>query len=271
MSHVTRIKESWHTFEWVTSHLGVIYFLWGSHGTHIKWVTTHTWMSHGTHINKSWHTYEWVMSHIWMGHGTHMNESWHTYEWVMAHICMSHGTHMNKSWHTKCVPWRIHMCAMTWVMANIVMSHIWGTHMRDCHMCAMTHSYVCHDSFICVPWPIHMCDMTHHTYEGLPYVWWMSHGEHIHVMTMNEHMIDFNQVCVSCDLSVRVIHMNMFAMTPSSHIWFLWMNIWLIWMIHINSSCEHVRHDSFITHKILMNAHMTCIIHVCVSCVCPMI
>jgi len=31
------------------------------------------------------------------------------------------------------------------------------------HMCAMTHSYVCHDSFIyafCVPWLIHMCAMT---------------------------------------------------------------------------------------------------------------
>ena len=25
------------------------------------------------------------------------------------------------------------------------------------HMCAMTHSYVCHDAFICVPWRIHMC------------------------------------------------------------------------------------------------------------------
>jgi len=29
----------------------------------------------------------------------------------------------------------------------------------------MTHSYVCHDSFICVPWLIHMCDTTH------SYVW----------------------------------------------------------------------------------------------------
>ena len=25
----------------------------------------------------------------------------------------------------------------------------------------MTHSYMCHDSFICVPWLIHMCAMTH--------------------------------------------------------------------------------------------------------------
>ena len=29
------------------------------------------------------------------------------------------------------------------------------------HMCAMTHSHVCHDSFTCVPWLIRTCDMTH--------------------------------------------------------------------------------------------------------------
>jgi len=26
--------------------------------------------------------------------------------------------------------------------------------LHHCHMCVMTHSYVCHDSFICVPWLI---------------------------------------------------------------------------------------------------------------------
>jgi len=29
------------------------------------------------------------------------------------------------------------------------------------HMCDVTHSYVCRDSFVCVPWLIHMCAMTH--------------------------------------------------------------------------------------------------------------
>ena len=29
------------------------------------------------------------------------------------------------------------------------------------HMCDMTHSRVCQDSFMCVTWIIHMCDMTH--------------------------------------------------------------------------------------------------------------
>jgi len=36
------------------------------------------------------------------------------------------------------------------------------------HMCAMTHSYVCQDPFICAPWLIHMCAMAlTHTYQEI--------------------------------------------------------------------------------------------------------
>jgi len=35
------------------------------------------------------------------------------------------------------------------------------TGLQVIHMCAVTHSSVCHDSFICVTWLIHMHDMTH--------------------------------------------------------------------------------------------------------------
>ena len=115
-----------------------------SHHTHsYEWVTSHSfiWMDHITiiHMNESHHThaYEWVTSHslIWMSHITltHMNESHHThsYEWVTSHsfIGMSRVTHMNE------------------------------THTHVIH--AMTHSCVCHDSFMCVPWLIHVCAMTH--------------------------------------------------------------------------------------------------------------
>jgi len=51
-----------------------------------------------------------------------------------------------------CVPWLIHMCAMTH-------SHVWHDSFRCMtwliHMCAMTHSYVWHNSVIYVPWLIY--------------------------------------------------------------------------------------------------------------------
>jgi len=41
-SHIIHMNDSFHTYEWVMSHV---------------------WMSHVTHMNESCHTYEWVMSH----------------------------------------------------------------------------------------------------------------------------------------------------------------------------------------------------------------
>jgi len=56
------------------------------------------------------------------------------------------------------VSWLIRMCAITH-------PYVWHDSFIRVpgliHMYDMTHSYVCHDSFICVPWLIHMYDMTH--------------------------------------------------------------------------------------------------------------
>jgi len=52
MSHVTRMNESCHTNEWVTSHK------WMSH--EYEWVTSR--------MDASRHTYEWVTSHVWISH-----------------------------------------------------------------------------------------------------------------------------------------------------------------------------------------------------------
>ena len=78
MSHVTHMKASCHTYEWVMSHIC---------------------MSHVTHMNESCHTYEWVVSHIWMSHVTHKNESCHTYECVMTNMYISLVTQINESYH----------------------------------------------------------------------------------------------------------------------------------------------------------------------------
>jgi len=116
MCHVTYVNESWHTYEWVISHV------WWSHITQMKHGQSRCF--HSAVCNESWHMYERVISHVWinsyhtyervsshkwdmahrdvmtpqsaMSHETHMNESCHTYEGVMSHICMRHVTHMNE-------------------------------------------------------------------------------------------------------------------------------------------------------------------------------
>jgi len=118
-------------------------------------------MSHGTNMHESWHKYEWVMSHMWVSNGTHMNESCHT-----RHT----GTYGRHDSFIR-VPWLIRMCAMT----HSYVQH--DSQDMQPHMGDMTHSYVCHDSFVCVPWLIHTCAMTHKTYSHLyrisPYMGWL--------------------------------------------------------------------------------------------------
>ena len=66
-----------------------------------------------------------------------------------------------------CVPWLIHMCAMThlYVCHDSFMCVQCVTHRRNstCIRSTTTHiaSYMWHDPYVCVPWLVHMCDMTH--------------------------------------------------------------------------------------------------------------
>jgi len=101
-----------------------------------------------------------------------------------------------------CVSWLIHVCAL---------SHLFVCH--DSFMCApwrihtyfMTHSYTCHDSFTWVPWLIHMCAMTHLC---------VCHASFIHVPWLNScvprllHMYAMNNLHVRYDL---LIHDTIFA------------------------------------------------------------
>jgi len=138
-----RMRESWHTYEWV------IACLWMSHGTigdsdcgcscHVSWYIwsshAHIWMSHGTQTIESWwkklqkvrlwqlwmeeschayewvmHTYEWVMAQQEAEECGCSNRFFDTCESVMSYIWMDHGTHMNALWH------------------NNVMAHTWMSH-----------------------------------------------------------------------------------------------------------------------------------------------
>jgi len=87
MSHVTHMHESYHTQEWVMSHIC---------------------MSHVTHMHESWHTYERV-SHVEISHVTHLNKLCHTYECVMSHTWMSLVSHVNDACHERVT----HICVMS--------------------------------------------------------------------------------------------------------------------------------------------------------------
>jgi len=84
------------------------------------------------------------------------------------------------------MPWPIHMCSMThsyvchdsfiWVSWLIHMCAM--THSHVCHDSFIwTHSHVCHDSFIWVSWLIHMCAMTHShvCHDSFTCVPWLTH------------------------------------------------------------------------------------------------
>jgi len=90
--HVTHTNESYHVYEWVTSHVR---------------------MSHAPRTNESHPTFAWVtlllrkilrlsrlprrlVYHNTTGHVAHTNASYRTYEWVTSNVWLSHMTHI---WH----------------------------------------------------------------------------------------------------------------------------------------------------------------------------
>jgi len=70
-----------------------------------------------------------------------------------------------------CLPWLIHMCAMThlYVRHDSVMCVPWRIHRQKSYCVHSTRihiaSYMWHDPYVCVTWLGHVCDMTH------SYVW----------------------------------------------------------------------------------------------------
>jgi len=91
--------------------------------------------------------------------------------WLIPACAMTHSPTSHDSFI--CVPWLNHLCAMThshvchddsftrvsW-LTGVVHAVVSGVATKE-NPHPMTHSYVCNDSFICVPWLIHMCAMTH--------------------------------------------------------------------------------------------------------------
>jgi len=138
-------------------HDSCMYVLWLIHIC----ATTHSCMRHepfifhDAHMNESLHIYEWVITHTW--------DRAHIYEWVIAHSCMCNDSFMYAPWNL--VPRPIPICGMTDARAHIpsVRSNVFdlaraSLHEKGqnilpwlIHVCATTHLFVCHDSFMGIP------------------------------------------------------------------------------------------------------------------------
>ena len=77
--------------------------------------------------------------------------------------------------------------------------------LHHCHMCAMTHSYVCHDSFICVPWLIHMRAMTHSYVYHDSFLSQRLHHYHMCTPPHSLHRLYLRILLLSANLSVYPI------------------------------------------------------------------
>jgi len=121
-SSVTRMNESFHTCEWVISHM------W--HDSLIHTCVWHDSFIHTCQSKQRWMSLCMNESRqcIWMSQVNQMNESCHTYEWVMSPChCPSSATRMNESFHT---------CES--VIDTCDMTH---SFIRVCEW--LIHSYVC--------------------------------------------------------------------------------------------------------------------------------
>jgi len=96
-------------------------------------------------------------------------------------------------------------------------------------MCAMTHSYVRHQSFICVPWLIHMCDMTH------AHATWLVRT----VRGLLHMFVYFIRMCYDaliCDMTHSYVRHDSFICAP----WLIHMCAVTHWLIHTVHGLLHL-------------------------------
>jgi len=177
VSHVTRINELCHTYEWVMSHvLTSLLKVWHDSFIRVTWLIhmcamTHPYMWHGifTCVTRIIHKCDMTQPYMW--HDTFIRVTWiihkcdktHPYMWHdtfrrvtrIIHKCDTNQPHMWRDIFI-CVTRFIHTCA--WVsyflcevthMNESFMSHIW--------MPLLTHSCHRYEWGISVTWMRHTC------------------------------------------------------------------------------------------------------------------
>jgi len=120
------------------------------------------------------------------------------------------------------------------------------------HICAMTHSYVCHDSFICVPWLIHKCDINH---SYTIHVTWLihmyviardvTHKHNTHTHNPHTH-INWNRIGLSNPRLPHIWMSHVTHMNESCHTYEWVMSH--IWMSHVRDVTHKHNTHTYTTH-----------------------
>ena len=161
------------------SHVTCEWVIWHVHES------CHVCMSHVA-MNESYHVWMWMSYmhdwyHMWMSHVLY---EWVTSQWVMSYI--NESCHISSTWDMNHA-YHLSFKYVTWLI----------------HVCAMTHWYMWHDSFICVPrhpheiWTMHVW----HVNVSVTHAWFVSGGDesclvwtsHVSYEWVKSHM---NEACL---------------------------------------------------------------------------
>jgi len=107
----------------------------------------HSYVCHDLFICVTWLIHLWDMTYPSVWHDSSIGVTWRIHMWDMTYSCVRHDSFI-------CETWLIPLCDTThpYVRYDSFICETWLIHMWDMthsyHMCGMTHSYVCHGSFI---------------------------------------------------------------------------------------------------------------------------
>ena len=116
MSHGKLKNESWHTYEWGTSHIWMSHDMCG--GGIRSWAADlHSWQHLTAKLRVTWLIHMCDMTHSYVWHDSFVCVTWLIHMCDMTHDSFICVTWLVYVWHVSfiCVPWLIHMCAMTHV------------------------------------------------------------------------------------------------------------------------------------------------------------
>jgi len=213
----------------------------------------HDWSICATWLIHVWYdSFTCDMTHLHASHDSYMSGEWLICVWHASSVCKTwlirvrHASFTRETWLTQMwhgyVPWLIRMCAMT-------------------------HSCVCHDSFICVPWHTcecvvahtwHTCEWVSFTLTSLIHTAHSPYSKKLVVRHMSHGFIttlwDMDLINKECDMWVtcHTVYLSQ------------WWEACLIHMSHDSLKCSCVIRDrspSYVTHEYIHRYELSHVTH----------